>query len=59
MTDTPAVLTVPEVAERLGCSSWAIYQSLKRDDFAIPPIRIGRKIVFARARVDALLGVAS
>ena len=54
-----AVLSVPEVAALLDSSPWAIYAALKRGDFEIPPIRVGRKILFARSRVDELLGTST
>lgn len=52
-----AVLTVPEVAELLGSSPWTIYEAVKRDEFPVPVIRLGKKILFSRTRVYELLGV--
>lgn len=62
--DTPvagrsAVLTVPEVAALLGSSPWTIYEAIKRGSFPVAPIRLGRKILFARSRIEELLGIAS
>lgn len=53
-----ATLTVPEVASLLDCSNWAVYEALKRKDFPIAPIRVGRRILFPKARVFALLGLS-
>lgn len=52
-----STLTVREVAERLGVSPWAVYEAVRRGDFPVPPIRVGRKIVFPRTQVDRLLGL--
>jgi len=51
------VLTAVELADRLGVSSWTIYQAVKSGECPVPPIRVGRRrIVFAKAAVDRLLG---
>ncbi len=52
-----AVLTVPEIAALLDSNPWTIYEAVKAGTFAVPPIRVGRKILFARSRVDELLGM--
>ncbi|MGH9054337.1 MAG: helix-turn-helix transcriptional regulator [Acidimicrobiales bacterium] len=50
--------TVPELAARLGVSSFCLYASVRDGTCPVPPIRIGRRrIVFARAAVDRLLGL--
>lgn len=51
-----AVLTVPEVAELLASNPWTVYEAIKAGTFPLQPIRVGRKILFARSRVDELLG---
>lgn len=53
-----ATLTVAELANLLGVSEWAIYQSARDGTCPIPPIRVGRRLVFARAAVEQLLGLA-
>ena len=53
----PAVLTVPEVAALMGSSPWTVYESIKRSDFPVPVIRLGKKILFSRTRVYELLGL--
>jgi excisionase family DNA binding protein len=52
-----ATYTADELADLLGCSSWALYQSVRRGDCPFPPIRVGRRIVFPKAVVDRLLGL--
>jgi len=49
-------ITAQELAGRLGVSPWAIYQSVKSGTCPVPPIRVGRRLVFASAAVDRLLG---
>ncbi len=44
-----------ELAEMLGVSSWAIYNSVKDGSCPVPPIHVGKRIVFAKAAVDRLL----
>lgn len=53
-----ATLQAQELAERLGVSTWAIYQSVRDGTCPVPPIRVGKRIVFSKAAVDALLGAA-
>jgi len=53
----PRTMTAKELAAALGVSEWAIYQSTRDGDCPVPPIRVGRRLVWSRAAVDALLGV--
>lgn len=48
--------TAPEVAERLGCSLWLLYDLVKRGECPVEPIRLGRRLVWSRPVVDRLLG---
>ncbi len=48
-----------ELAELLGLSTWAIYESVKNGDCPVAPIRVGRRIVFSKAVTDKLLGMDS
>ena len=52
-----ATVTVEELAELLGVSSWAVYQACRSDSCPVPPIKVGRRIVFPKAAVDRLLGL--
>jgi excisionase family DNA binding protein len=45
--------TVDEVAQKLGISRGAAYEAAKSGE--IPAIRIGRRIVCPKRRIDALL----
>lgn len=56
---TRATLTAQEVAEALGVSTWAVYQTVKAGTCPVEPIRVGRRLVWSRARVAAILGVES
>jgi predicted DNA-binding transcriptional regulator AlpA len=54
---TSATYTAEELAGRLGVSSWAVYESVRRGDCPVEPIRVGRRLVWPRAVVDRLLGL--
>ena len=56
MTDRPT-LTVPEAAELLGISSWQAYALIKRGEFPVAPLRLGRAIRIPRAPLERLLGL--
>jgi excisionase family DNA binding protein len=47
--------TVPEVADLLGLSAWSVFAHVKDGTFPVAPIRCGRRILFSKALVDALL----
>lgn len=57
MSDGRQTLTVPELAAVLGVSPWSVYESVRRGDCPVVPVRVGRRVVFSRAAVDRLLGV--
>lgn len=46
---------VPPAAEALGCSSWELYQLIKRDESPVPVIHLGRNIVIPTAALRRLL----
>ena len=46
-------LTVEETARLLGISRWLVQQAVRRGE--LPVIRIGRRILIPRTRLDALL----
>jgi len=54
---SPKTYQAKELAELFGCSTWAIYEAVRRGDCPVEPIKIGKRLVWARARVDALLGI--
>jgi len=56
---TRATITAPELAELLGVSCWAVYESVRTGASPVPPIRVGRRLVFARTAVEALLGISA
>jgi len=45
--------TVPEVAELLGISRSSAYECVRRGE--IPALTLGRRVVIAKATIDALL----
>ena len=47
------VYTVDEAAKMLGLSRNAAYEAVRRDE--IPNIKIGRRILIPRSRLDAML----
>ncbi len=50
-------MTVEELASALNLAPWTIYAHVRRDDFPVPAIRVGRRILFATATVRAVLGI--
>lgn len=46
-------LTVEETARLLGISRWLVQQAVRRGE--LPVVRIGRRILIPRIRLDALL----
>jgi excisionase family DNA binding protein len=46
-------LTVEETARLLGISPWLVQQTVRRGE--LPAVRIGRRILIPRTRLDALL----
>jgi len=55
---TAATYSAEEFAEMLGVSSWSVYASVKNGTCPVVPIRVGRRLVWPRAAVDRLLGLA-
>ncbi len=45
-----------EVADKLGISLDTLYASVKTGACPVQPIRVGRRILWAKTRVDELLG---
>ena len=56
---TRATLTAEELADLCGVSAWSIYQAVRRGDCPVAPVRVGRRIVFAKAAAEAVLGPIS
>jgi predicted DNA-binding transcriptional regulator AlpA len=54
---TAATYKTEECAELFGVSTWTLYESVRRGDCPIEPIRVGRRLVWAKAKVDAVLGL--
>jgi predicted DNA-binding transcriptional regulator AlpA len=52
-------VNVDAAAARLGISSWSAYEAIKRDEFPVPVIKIGRRIVVPTKSLDDLLGAES
>ena len=53
---TPTI-SAEALAKVLGVSTWAIYKSVREQTCPVEPIRVGRRLVWSTARVEALLGV--
>jgi predicted DNA-binding transcriptional regulator AlpA len=53
-----ATLTTKELADLLGVSDWALYESVRRGNPPIEPIRVGQRLVWSRVKVDELLSRA-
>lgn len=52
-----ATVNASEFAQILGVSTWTVYESVRRGDCPIPPIRVGRRLLWPRTRVEELLGI--
>jgi excisionase family DNA binding protein len=50
------LLTVSEVACLTGLPASTIYQSIRRGDFPIEPVRIGQRVWLPRSQLWKLLG---
>lgn len=57
----PRTYSAEAVAEMLGVSPWAVYQAVRLGEAPVGTmaIRVGRRVVWPRASVDALLGARS
>jgi predicted DNA-binding transcriptional regulator AlpA len=53
----PATLRAEEVADRFGISTWALYESVRRGDCPVTPIKVGRRLLWPTAQIDRLLGL--
>jgi len=53
---TRQTLTVDELSAALSVSPWTLYEAIRRGDSPVQPIRVGRRIIFAKAAVEQLLG---
>ncbi len=51
-----ATLTVQQLAHVLGVSRNTIYEMIQTNELPVAPIRLGRRIVFSRAKVEEFLG---
>lgn len=52
-----ATYRTEDFADLLGVSTWALYESVKRGDPPIQPIRVGRRLVWSKTEADRLLGI--
>ena len=50
-----ATYTAEELAAMLGVSTWSIYNAVKNGDCPVQPVRVGRRMVWPRSKVDRLL----
>ncbi len=51
-----ATLTVEQLAQVLGVSRSKIYEMIQTNELPVVPIRLGRRILFSRAKVEEFLG---
>jgi predicted DNA-binding transcriptional regulator AlpA len=54
---TPAVYTAEQFAALASVSTWSIYESVKRGDCPVSPVKFGRRLVWPKSAVDRLLGL--
>jgi predicted DNA-binding transcriptional regulator AlpA len=55
----PLTVNTETAAQVLGISTWALYQAANAGTCPIEPIRIGRRLVWSKARLAELLGIDS
>jgi len=51
-----ATLTVEQLAHVLGVGRSKIYDMIHTNELPVAPVRLGRRIVFSRAKVEEFLG---
>jgi hypothetical protein len=56
-TQQPTV-GVDEAAALLSCSTWAAYEAIRRGDFPVPVLKVGRKIRIPTMPLLRQLGLA-
>ena len=54
-TDTRKTVDVAEASQELGINKLTAYDSIRRGDFPLPVIKIGRRYVIPRAALERLL----
>jgi excisionase family DNA binding protein len=52
-------LNIDDVAPLLGINRSTAYELIRRNQFPLPVIRLGRRLVVARQAVDELLGTST
>jgi predicted DNA-binding transcriptional regulator AlpA len=58
-SDERLTMTLPEFAKASGCSRGLIYALAKRNQLPVEVIRLGRRMVLSRAKVEALYSQAT
>ena len=58
-TGIPDTYKATELAAKLGISLDTLYESVRTRECPVQPIRVGRRMVWAKARVDELLGAGA
>lgn len=56
MMDARLTINAAELATALGVSTWSIYQQCKNGSFPIPPIHVGRRLLWPRHKIAQFLG---
>ncbi len=57
IADLPPTLDAKVVADMLGCSIWALYDSVKAGACPVEPLRVGRKLRWPTVLVLRALGL--
>jgi len=52
---TRQTYTAAEIHELTGLSTWAIYEAEKRGEFPVRAIHVGRRLLWPKAAIDAML----
>jgi hypothetical protein len=53
-----ATYKVEELAGLADCSSWLIYKTIRDGSCPFPFVKIGRRVLFIKARCDEILGIS-
>ncbi|HLM96764.1 MAG TPA: hypothetical protein VK283_10645 [Acidimicrobiales bacterium] len=57
LNDLPPTINAKAVAELFGCSTWALYETVKAGSCPVEPLRVGRKLRWPTALVLRALGL--
>lgn len=51
------VYSVDEMSELTGCSTWLLYEQVRKETCPFPFVRIGKRVLFPKGPANAILGI--